>query len=283
MEERKETIDDAGDVLEQEETSPDDAPHDEFAYQEGKVLEGRIEETDGTDLPRKYYVDGGEVEIIRHLVYDLDPDGRKLSCRQLTDYAGDKLRTLYPDASALRRDWLDAERRAEIVTRLAERGIDLAVLAEAAGQPAADPFDPAVPSGLPRAAADAARAGRAPCTGKNASSSGANGPEARQVLDALIDKYAEHGAAQFKLPEILEVAPFNEWGNVIEIAARFGGSAQLRGAVAELQAPPVRRLNRIGRAGARVNESIRLRTWRGRLGHSPILAPRVLPCYIWRV
>ena len=33
----------------------------------------------------------------------------------------------------------------------------------------------------------------------------------------------------------IEVAPFNEWGNVIEIAARFGGGDQLRGAVAELQ------------------------------------------------
>ena len=70
------------------------------------------------------------------------------------------------------------------------------------------------------------------------------------------------GAAQFKLPEILEVAPFNEWGNVIEIAARFGGGEQLRGAVAELQQATVRRLKR--------------RT-------ASTLAPRVVPCYIWRV
>ncbi len=55
------------------------------------------------------------------------------------------------------------------------------------------------------------------------------------MLDALVDQYAEHGAAQFKLPEILEVPPFNEWGNVIELAARFGGGDRLRGAVAELQ------------------------------------------------
>ena len=60
-------------------------------------------------------------------------------------------------------------------------------------------------------------------------------PEARQVLDALVEKYAEHGAAQFQLPEILEAPPFNEWGNVIEIAARFGGGDRLRGAVDELQ------------------------------------------------
>ena len=100
MEERKETIDAAGDILEEEETSPDDAPHDEFEYQ-GKNLEGRIEGNGGPRTCRASTTwTADEVEIIRHLVYDLDPDGKKLSCRQLTDYAGDKLRTLYPDASS---------------------------------------------------------------------------------------------------------------------------------------------------------------------------------------
>jgi type I restriction enzyme R subunit len=60
-------------------------------------------------------------------------------------------------------------------------------------------------------------------------------PEAREVLDAVLEKYAEHGSAQFKLPDILEVPPFNEWGNVIEIAGRFGGGKELRSAVTELQ------------------------------------------------
>ena len=233
VEERKETIDDAGGILEEEETSPDDVHHDRFEYV-GRELEGRIEDTDGTDLPRKYYVDGGEVEIIRHLVYDLDPDGRKLSCRQLTDYAGDKLRTLYPDASALRRDWLDADRRAEIVAHLEERGIDLVTLGEAAGRSDADPFD--LLCHLAYHAPLRTRRERAERLHREEREFFAHyGPEARQVLDALIEKYAEHGAAQFKLPEILEVAPLNEWGNVIEIAARFGGGDQLRRAVAELQ------------------------------------------------
>ena len=233
VEEHKETIDDAGGILEQEETSPDVAHHDGFEYI-GRELEGRIEDTDGTDLPRKYYVDGGEVEIIRHLVYDLDPDGRKLSCRQLTDYAGDKLRTLYPDAAALRRDWLDADRRAEIVAHLEERGIDLATLGEAAGRSDADPFD--LLCHLAYHAPLRTRRERAERLHREEREFFAHyGPEARQVLDALIEKYAEHGAAQFKLPEILEVAPLNEWGNVIEIAGHFGGGDQLRRAVAELQ------------------------------------------------
>ena len=123
---------------------------------------------------------------------------------------------------------------AEIVTRLEQRGIDLVALAEAAGQPEADPFD--LLCHLAYLAPLRTRRERAERLHREERDFFERyGPEARQVLDALIEKYAEHGAAQFKLPEILEVTPFNEWGNVIEIAARFGGGEQLRGAVAELQ------------------------------------------------
>ena len=62
------------------------------------------------------------------------------------------------------------------------------------------------------------------------------GPEARQILDELLDKYTEHGAAQFEIPEILELPPINRFGNVIEIARLFGGDNQLIAAVNGLQA-----------------------------------------------
>ena len=226
VQEREETIDDAGEVVEE----VDIADKDQY---EQELFGHDIEEPVGPDPPRKYYVDGGHVEFIRHLVYDLDRDGKKLSVRQLTDYAGDKLRTLYPDASRLRRDWLDADRRSEIVARLEERGIDLVTLAETAGQPDADLFDLLchLAYHVPL------RAGRERTERLKRKATDffeRFGPEARHVLDALIEKYAEH-ADQFKLPEILEVPPFNEWGNVIEIAARFGGGDRLRGVVDELQ------------------------------------------------
>src|SRR5207253_4802205 len=44
------------------------------------------------------------------------------------------------------------------------------------------------------------------------------GPEARSILDALLDKYTEHGTAQFVLPGVLQVPPLSEHGNVLEIA-----------------------------------------------------------------
>ena len=165
VEERKETIDDAGGILEQEETSPDDAHHDEFEY-EGRELEGRIEDTDGTDLPRKYYVDGGEVEIIRHLVYDLDPDGRKLSCRQLTDYAGDKA------AHALSRRRRAAPRLARRRPPGGDRGAPRRAghrschLGRGGWSVRRRSVRPVVSSGLPRTVAHAAGACRAPTPGR---------------------------------------------------------------------------------------------------------------------
>ena len=62
------------------------------------------------------------------------------------------------------------------------------------------------------------------------------GPEAREVLNGLLDKYTEHGAAQFVLPDVLEVPPLSSHGNVREIASKFGGAKKLADAVHRLQA-----------------------------------------------
>jgi hypothetical protein len=50
--------------------------------------------------PRKFYIDGGEVEVIGHLVYDLDTDGKKLQVVRYTEYSGRAVRTLYPTRDA---------------------------------------------------------------------------------------------------------------------------------------------------------------------------------------
>ena len=61
------------------------------------------------------------------------------------------------------------------------------------------------------------------------------GPEARAILDELLEKYAAHGAAQFVMPDVLEVPPISNHGNVIEIAGKFGGEHMLAEAVNQLQ------------------------------------------------
>ncbi|MDX9975464.1 MAG: type I restriction-modification enzyme R subunit C-terminal domain-containing protein, partial [FCB group bacterium] len=60
-------------------------------------------------------------------------------------------------------------------------------------------------------------------------------PEACQILDELLEKYAEHGDAQFVLPDVLRVPPISTHGQPAEIIKLFGGAEQLRQAVNDIQ------------------------------------------------
>jgi len=60
-------------------------------------------------------------------------------------------------------------------------------------------------------------------------------PEAREILNDLLEKYAMDGELQFTLPDVLKVAPLWRHGNVAEIIGKFGGADQLRNAVNQLQ------------------------------------------------
>ena len=99
----------------------------------------RSEPPDGE--PRKFYYDGGQVNIVAHLVHELDPNGKQLRVVRYTDYAADTIRTLCPSAQDLRKRWANAAHRAEIIQALADRGISFDELAERTNQPDADPFD----------------------------------------------------------------------------------------------------------------------------------------------
>ncbi|MDW8316150.1 MAG: DEAD/DEAH box helicase family protein [Rhodovarius sp.] len=183
---------------------------------------------------RKFYFDGGQVEIAAHLVYELDPTGAQLRVVRYTDYAAESVRSLFPTSKALREAWRDPGQRSEIVQRLAERGISFDQLAEAAGQPEADPFDLIchlafnAPLRTRRERARALRA-RAPDIFAK------YGPEGRAILEELLEKYAAHGETEFVLPDVLKVPPISSHGQVADIIRLFGGPEQLRAAVAELQ------------------------------------------------
>jgi type I restriction enzyme R subunit len=186
------------------------------------------------DQPRKFYFDNGEVRIAAHLVYELDPDGKQLRVIRYTDYAGDKVRDLFPSVLALRKKWADPAARAAIIASLAERGISFDELAEAAEEPDADPFDLLchlaynAPLRTRRERAQALRSERKDFFARY-------GPEARELLEELLEKYAEHGTAQFVLPDVLQIPPLSNHGKPGEIVKLFGGAEELRDAVAQLQ------------------------------------------------
>jgi len=186
--------------------------------------------------PRKFYIDGGEVEVIGHLVYDLDTDGKKLQVVSYTEYSGRAVRTLYPTREALQSAWSNPDTRAEVLRELTERGISFEELASSSDQPEADPFDL-----LCHLAWNAPlltrrqRAERAKRLTQDLFTQ--YGDTAREVLSLLLDKYIERGIIQFNaLSELMKVQPFDRFGSPSEIAiSHFGGVKGLKDAVSRLQ------------------------------------------------
>jgi type I restriction enzyme R subunit len=196
---------------------------------------GIIEPPDPASDPRKYYVDAGHVAIVTHATQDLDGEGRKLHVTEFRDFTRETVRALFPDLAAFRHSWSNPDRRAETLAALAEKGIDANEVAVSLGQPEVDPFD--VLCQLAWNAPVLTRAERAArLRVQRPDFFAAYGEAARQILDALLAKYAVHGPSEFSIPESLKVHEIEEkFGNVPEIVARFGDASHLRTAVTELQ------------------------------------------------
>ncbi|MCX5817304.1 MAG: DEAD/DEAH box helicase family protein [Proteobacteria bacterium] len=207
---------------------------EEESVEEEQPYEGLIRETDKIPGLRKYYVDQGYVEIAADLVYELDADGKQLRIVKYGEYTAEKLRDMYPTAATLRKLWAKPGERAKVISGLAERGIDFEKLALATKQPEADPLDLlchvafSAPLRTRRERADRIRKEEQPFFEKY-------GTEARIILNELLDKYTDHGTAQFAVPHVLKVPPLSDHGNVMEIASFFGGTKRLRDAVNQLQ------------------------------------------------
>ena len=69
--------------------------------------------------PRKFYVDGGSVEVIGHLVYDLDADGKKLQVVRYTEYSARTIRLMFPSRGELQSAWARPDTCAEVLREAA--------------------------------------------------------------------------------------------------------------------------------------------------------------------
>ncbi len=61
------------------------------------------------------------------------------------------------------------------------------------------------------------------------------GEQARAVLSALLDKYADEGVEPIEQIEILKVQPLSQLGSPVELIERFGGREQYQRALRELK------------------------------------------------
>ena len=147
-------------VTEQEMSETGETIHEMTTEQpmvaESEEASGPTITDDSEGVRRKFYFDGGHVEIAAHLVYELDPDGRQLRVVRFSEYAAEKVRTLYPSAADLRKQWADPMLRAEIIATIGRTRHRLRSTALDQQPAGGRSVRPALPSRFQRPVADAA-------------------------------------------------------------------------------------------------------------------------------
>lgn len=185
------------------------------------------------DGARKLYVDDLEVIVTAKGFYLPDHETGRLRLVEYSDYAADEVRRLFADPAELRAHWRTQQGRDAVREALATRGIAVEELAERTSLREVDPLDLLVHVAWNGAAtsrrerAQALRRAHAAFFGRYA-------PEARSILEELVEKYAQFGVSQLDDLRVLEVPPFSERGSPLEIARLFGGPSELREAVDDL-------------------------------------------------
>ncbi|MES2025042.1 MAG: DEAD/DEAH box helicase family protein [Pseudomonadota bacterium] len=178
----------------------------------------------------KYYVNGVSVAILNERIQYMDGNG-KLITSSLKDYTRQKVREQYQSLDDFLRKWHTADKKQAIIDELSEQGIVLENLTEATGKEM-DIFDMICHTAFDQP--PLTRAERAKQVRKRDVFT-QYGEQARKVLEALLDKYADEGIENIEDIKVLKVNPFDQFGTPTEIIKLFGGKPQYLRALTELE------------------------------------------------
>ena len=175
---------------------------------------------------------GCRVEIIHKTVSVYDTNGKLLRQESITDYTKENVRGEYATLDAFIREWRKDPQKEKIRDMLRERGIDLEAMKADRGMADVDDFD-----FICHVAYDKkplTRRERANNVKKRDFLSKYSGV-AREILEALLDKYMNLGVYEMGKAEILKLDPFLKYGKPAKISSYFGGKAGYMKAVQELE------------------------------------------------
>lgn len=179
----------------------------------------------------KIHVGGVSARIIAERIEYIGPDGNLIT-ESYRDFTRKQIKSEFASLDDFLKRWNGAKKKQVILELLEEHGIILDNLAEEIGKEYGD-FDL-----ICHIVYD-----QPPLTRKERASKVKKrdyftkyGDQARAVLDALLDKYAEEGIRTIENPKILKLKPFDEIGTPIEIIKQaFGGKANYENAIQELE------------------------------------------------
>lgn len=181
----------------------------------------------------KYLVEGEKIAITTEIVSILGEDGKTMRTESITDFTRKQIRKRYATLNDFVKNWTEAERKKVIVDELK----DYSVLVDAVREknPAlahADIFDVICHVAFDQP--PVTRRERANNVKKRNYFSKYEG-KAREVLEALLDKYADYGILNLEDSDILDTAPFNKIGKPQKIVKLFGGLDKFEQALKELE------------------------------------------------
>lgn len=178
----------------------------------------------------KYYVNGVNVAVLNERIQYMDGNG-KLITGSLKDYTRQKVREQYHTLDDFLNKWNSAVKKQAIIDELTEQGIVLENLKEAIGKEM-DIFDMICHTAFDQP--PLTRAERAKEVRKRDVFT-QYGEQTRQVLDALLDKYADEGIDNIEDIKVLMVNPFDQFGTPTEIIKLFGGKSKYLQALNQLE------------------------------------------------
>ena len=182
----------------------------------------------------KYVVpaEGCEVHICGTWVSIYDSEGRLLTQESMVDYTRVNVLGKYASLDNFIHRWTAEEKKEAIRELLMEQGIDLDLMKEEEGMSDVDDFD-----FICHVAFDQkplTRRERAENVKKRDFLSRYGGV-AREVLEALLEKYKNVGIYEIEKTALLQLDPFRRFGSPMRIAGYFGGKEGYLKAVRELE------------------------------------------------
>lgn len=176
--------------------------------------------------------DGCKVEIIHKTVSVYDANGKLLRQESIVDYTKENIRGEYASLDNFIRQWSKEEKKEKIKEMLLERGIDLELMKADQNMADVDDFDFICHVAFDKK--PLTRKERANNVKKRDFLSKYSGV-AKEVLEALLDKYMNTGIYEIEKTEILKLDPFLKLGKPAKIAGYFGGKSGYLQAVKELE------------------------------------------------
>ena len=176
--------------------------------------------------------DGCQVKIVYKTVSVYDANGKLLRQESIIDYTKENILGAYASLDNFIRKWSAEEKKEKIRGLLREQGIDLETLKEDQGMSDVDDFDFICHVAFDKK--PLTRKERAENVKKRDFLNKYSGA-AREVLEALLDKYMNTGIYEIEKAEILKLDPFMRMGKPQKIASYFGGKDGYLKAVKELE------------------------------------------------